>query len=101
MNALLSYKNTPVSEVDQSWVILKILVFLSYYETPISTVSGPTSTAFTNAGITPLMIEFLRTLQQVPFLIDVVSVGAHDFDPSPKQVKSAARLSYCARRMLL
>ena len=34
-------------------------------------------------------------------LFDVVSDGAHDFDPSPKQVKSAARLSCCARRMLL
>jgi len=66
-----------------------------------TTVSGPSTAALSEAGVVPLMTEFLQALQQIPMLIDEVADGARDFVPPPSQVKAAARRSYRARRTLL
>jgi len=69
--------------------------------TAFSTVTGPSTAALSEAGVVPLMTEFLEALQQIPKLIDEVADGARDFVPPPAQVKAAARRSYRARRTLL
>lgn len=66
-----------------------------------ATVTGPSTAALSEAGVVPLMTEFLGALQQIPMLIDEVADGARDFLPPPSQVKAAARRSYRARRTLL
>lgn len=67
----------------------------------VSTLTGPSAAALSNAGVVPLVTEVLGGLQQIPLLIDEVADGARDFIPSPAQVKAAARRSYRARRTLL
>jgi Protein of unknown function (DUF1350) len=77
------------------------LVVPTFLRNAYSTLSNPTVTALSNAGVVPIMTEFLHTLQQIPSLIDEVADGARDFVPPPAQVKAAARRSYRARRTLI
>jgi Protein of unknown function (DUF1350) len=72
------------------------LVVPTFLRNAYSTLSNPTVTALSNAGVVPIMTEFLHTLQQIPSLIDEVADGARDFVPPPAQVKAAARRSYRA-----
>jgi len=65
------------------------------------TVTAPSTAALNEAGVVPLVTEFLHALQQIPALIDEVADGARDFVPPPAQVQAAARRSYRARRTLL
>lgn len=69
--------------------------------TGLATVATPATQAFANAGIQPILVEFLQFLQQIPKLIDEVADGARDFIPPPPHVSAATQRSYRARRTLL
>ena len=57
--------------------------------------------AKSNAGIIPLLDQSLDVLEQIPSLIEEVSDGARDFNPTPASVKAAAKKTYRARRTLV
>jgi hypothetical protein len=53
--------------------------------------------AKSNAGIIPLLDQSLDVLEQIPSLIEEVSDGARDFNPTPASVKAAAKKTYRQR----
>jgi hypothetical protein len=81
--------------------VLKEIAVPTFVRNAFAAVTGPTTTALSNAEVVPVVTEFWRTLEQIPSLIDEVADGAREFVPSPAQVKSAARRAYRARRTLL
>jgi hypothetical protein len=84
-----------------SWIPDQSVVLPVVLRNAYTTLSSPTVTALSNAGVIPILTELFDTLQQVPLLIDEVADGARDFIPPPSQVKAAARRSYRARRTLI
>jgi len=62
---------------------------------------GPASSALSQAGLSPLVFDFLETLEQVPKLINEVADGARDFNPTPEEVSAVAKRAYRARRTLI
>eukprot|EP00977_Amphora_coffeiformis_P007277 scaffold1581_cov169-Amphora_coffeaeformis.AAC.13 len=62
---------------------------------------GPASSALSQAGLSPLVFDFLETLEQVPKLINEVADGARDFNPTPDEVSAVAQRAYRARRTLI
>lgn len=88
---------TPFSPLIQNNPIVLPLVLRNSYQV----LSSPATTAIANSGLVPILNEAIRTLQQIPLLIDEVGDGAKDFIPPSAQVKAAARRSYRARRTLI
>jgi len=66
-----------------------------------SNLLNPLNRAKSDAGITPLLLQSLDVLEQIPSLIEEVANGAKDFNPSPSSVRAAARRAYRARKTLL
>lgn len=66
-----------------------------------ATLTSPSTTALSSAGVLPYMNQIVGTLQQIPLLIEEVAGGARDFCPPPQMVREAARRSYRARRTLI
>ena len=62
---------------------------------------GPATSALSQAGLSPLVFDFLETLDQIPKLIDEVADGAREFNPTPDEVSAVARRAYRARRTLI
>lgn len=67
----------------------------------LEALAQPPSQALSQAGLVPLCVEFLETMDQIPSLIDEVAEGARDFEPPPSALKAAAQRSYRARRTLI
>ncbi len=88
---------TPFSPLIQNNPIVLPMVLRNSYKV----LSSPATTAIANSGLVPILNEAIRTLQQIPSLIDEVGDGAKDFIPPSAQVKAAARRSYRARRTLI
>eukprot|EP00537_Pseudo-nitzschia_pungens_P003257 CAMPEP_0172361620 /NCGR_PEP_ID=MMETSP1060-20121228/5430_1 /TAXON_ID=37318 /ORGANISM="Pseudo-nitzschia pungens, Strain cf. cingulata" /LENGTH=568 /DNA_ID=CAMNT_0013083943 /DNA_START=263 /DNA_END=1969 /DNA_ORIENTATION=+ len=64
----------------------------------------PSVKALSDAGVLPIIHETIVSLEQIPRLIDEVSVvadGARDFNPTPALVRSAAGKAYRPRRTLI
>ena len=66
-----------------------------------ATLIGPPVSALSQAGLSPVVFDFLETLEQIPKLIDEVADGARDFNPTPDEVTAVARRAYRARRTLI
>lgn len=66
-----------------------------------TTLIGPPVSALSQAGLTPVVFDFLETLEQIPKLIDEVADGAREFNPTPDEVTAVARRAYRARRTLI
>lgn len=65
------------------------------------TLSSPTKSALSQAGVLAISNQLVDTLDQIPLLIDEVAGGARDFVPTPASTRTVARRAYRARRTLV
>ena len=89
---------TPVLPVEAS---VRDVVVPNAIRNAVATITAPSTTALTKAGVVPLVSEILKAIGQIPLLIDEVADGARDFCPAPESAKAAARRAYRARRTLI
>lgn len=61
----------------------------------------PSVSALSDAGILAILNQAVHSFEQIPKLVDEVSVGARDFVPTPAATRVAARKAYRARRTLI